>query len=78
MATNKENLIDELVGTAVLYEPQSNEEKYLMDIAKQLENLSDTELAKFIAVNREGLSKYLPHDATLWTLANSKEPNWKD
>ena len=78
MATNKENLIDELVETAVLYEPQSDEEKYLMDIAKHLENLSDTELAKFIAVNREGLSKYLPHDATLWTLANSKEPNWKD
>ena len=39
MATNKENLIDELVGTAVLYEPQSDEEKYLMDIAKQLEKI---------------------------------------
>ena len=35
MATNKENLIDELVETAVLYEPQSDEEKYLMDIAKE-------------------------------------------
>ena len=78
MATNKENLIDELIETAVLYEPNSNEEQYLLNIAKRMENLSDSELAKFIAVNREGLSKYLPQDATLWTLANSKDPNWKD
>ena len=78
MATNKENLIDELIETAVLYEPNSNEEQYLLNIAKRMENLSDSELAKFIAVNRDGLSNFLPHDATLWTLANSKEPNWKD
>ena len=78
MATNKENLIDELIETAVLYEPNSKEEQYLLNIAKQMENLSDSELAKFIAVNREGISKYLPNDATLWTLANSKDPNWKD
>lgn len=78
MATNKENLIDELIETAVLYEPNSKEEQYLLNIAKRMEDLSDSELAKFIAVNREGISKYLPNDATLWTLANSKDPNWKD
>ena len=78
MATNKESLIDELIDTAVLYEPNSNEEQYLMDIAKRLNEISDSEMAKFIAVNKDGLSKYMPQDATLWTLANSKDPNWKD
>lgn len=76
--SSKNDVYEEIIESALLQKPGSEQEEYLIRLAKSLDSLSEEDLLKWIAANKSGLSQYMPKDSKVWKVANGPEPNWQN
>jgi len=80
MAIDREKYIDEIIDAAQYYAEESEQAKFLLEMAKSLEGISDNEFKKWAIINGADIFKYLPDDTDLYkTSASMKEPDsWQN